>query len=1078
MSTVVRELLKDPQVIFYFFALGWSIYESFTRAKCKCQIYIALFFMSLTWFYIMRWTNEYKQNGGMNLFDDAYVDVVKPPHFGLSSQLLTWVVVATVWMHEAHVSYIIFGMLGAMSAAFVTWVPDKMKKSSRRIPLCYLPTSIFSIISITQLPQTLHSSADFSVWLKALHVLLILPRAFVFLAPDQLKIDGSVLYAMLGCAIFMLHRFNPAFNTFGIPASDCQKSITFDMIFCSFITLYEIYRYNSNEKNNSVYKTLAASMLLPVLSPGAILAFHLSIKHSEGFHARCITWMQKEFATRRQQSSITTDEKKTDNLNNSNGNNINKTKFCPPIWMNLGANYESKDYRKSCENLASILGQKIFQENDGVLACGCGFGAELVFWKKMFKLHHITGIDTNEDAIESFKNQENLRLLNLSVEAMVSKFQHKSCFNKIVALDSVYHFHNKFQFYTDCFALLSSYRVDDDKDGGKIGATDLVLKVQNVDHLPLWMRAALSFMNVHVKHLCSKSNYISKLKTIGYTNISVNSLENQHVLDSWFPSSFLKYLDYALISADVADDKRLDARPKVAVIGSGLSGLTAAHLLSGANNVTIYEANEMGGLSGSGIDVFGHTIDIPLRIIGEGYYTYVEKLARSLDVKLDPIREDYLTQQNYGDNGPSGEYTTFGYSNSWFQNMVSTLPHLFDIYRFNKNVFNSSNRNSMKMDNPGQEVSMIGDQVGTKESERQKTAKKASLFNEDDKLNVMTWAEWMESHGYETGAYNTHAYKNSKSEYFPAEPTSLIMWFIMGQASWMLSCTYEQVLNYPAKIILQFIISLGYGRDVVDTIIASGSRSGRMMRIHPSMKALEYSLSYGCHLKYNKRVTGLNKKLMIDGSKYDFVVIATEASAVNYIMSKTMAPKVFSTVKYQKSSIVLHSDPKLMPKSKSEWKAFNVCQKFDQDMCMLTAWLNEYYPMLKFPKDVFQTWNPHERPNDIIKECHFLRVVHTKETPNILAKIDQLQGENNIYYAGAYSMEGMGLLEQAARSGQKVARLIELHKKNRRESLNKNNEDSKEAAMNSLSKVKRRNTNTRVKKSTRQNDEESWTLIS
>ena len=42
--------------------------------------------------YIMRWTNEYKQNGGMNLFDDAYVDVVKPPHFGLSSQLLTWVV--------------------------------------------------------------------------------------------------------------------------------------------------------------------------------------------------------------------------------------------------------------------------------------------------------------------------------------------------------------------------------------------------------------------------------------------------------------------------------------------------------------------------------------------------------------------------------------------------------------------------------------------------------------------------------------------------------------------------------------------------------------------------------------------------------------------------------------------------------------------------------------------------------------------------------------------------------------------------------------------------------------------------
>ena len=99
-------------------------------------------------------------------------------------------------------------------------------------------------------------------------------------------------------------------------------------------------------------------------------------------------------------------------------------------------------------------------------------------------------------------------------------------------------------------------------------------------------------------------------------------------------------------------------------------------------------------------------------------------------------------------------------------------------------------------------------------------------------------------------------------------------------------------------------------------------------------------------------------------------------------------------------------------------------QKAGEDMCMLTAWLNEYYPKLNFPKNVFQTWNPHERPEDIIKECHFLRVVHTKETPSILRRIEQLQGQNCIYYAGAYNMEGMGLLEQAARSGENAARHI------------------------------------------------------
>ena len=49
------------------------------------------------------------------------------------------------------------------------------------------------------------------------------------------------------------------------------------------------------------------------------------------------------------------------------------------------------------------------------------------------------------------------------------------------------------------------------------------------------------------------------------------------------------------------------------------SHIAAAHLLSGTHNVTIFEANELGGLSGAGVDVYGHTIDIPLRIIGEGW---------------------------------------------------------------------------------------------------------------------------------------------------------------------------------------------------------------------------------------------------------------------------------------------------------------------------------------------------------------------------------------------------------------------------------------------------------------------------
>jgi predicted NAD/FAD-binding protein len=116
-----------------------------------------------------------------------------------------------------------------------------------------------------------------------------------------------------------------------------------------------------------------------------------------------------------------------------------------------------------------------------------------------------------------------------------------------------------------------------------------------------------------------------------------------------------------------------------------------------------------------------------------------------------------------------------------------------------------------------------------------------------------------------------------------------------------------------------------------------------------------------------------------------------------------------------------------MPEDKNHWLAFNVQQTKGQNMCQLTAWLNEYYPDAKFPCELFQTWNPHKKPDPekVLAESHFLRVVHTKDTVSILSDINKAQGRHGFYFAGAYAVEGMGLLEQAAVSAQRVVGLIE-----------------------------------------------------
>lgn len=77
-----------------------------------------------------------------------------------------------------------------------------------------------------------------------------------------------------------------------------------------------------------------------------------------------------------------------------------------------------------------------------------------------------------------------------------------------------------------------------------------------------------------------------------------------------------------------------------------------------------------------------------------------------------------------------------------------------------------------------------------------------------------------------------------------------------------------------------------------------------------------------------------------------------------------------------------------------------------------------------FDGDVFQTWNPFKRPANVLKDANFLRVVHTKATAQQLEQLAALQGKDGFYYCGAYTVFGMGLLEQAAQSGELVASLI------------------------------------------------------
>lgn len=94
---------------------------------------------------------------------------------------------------------------------------------------------------------------------------------------------------------------------------------------------------------------------------------------------------------------------------------------------------------------------------------------------------------------------------------------------------------------------------------------------------------------------------------------------------------------------------------------------------------------------------------------------------------------------------------------------------------------------------------------------------------------------------------------------------------------------------------------------------------------------------------------------------------------------------------------------------------------------MLTIWLNSYFPQAEFEGDVFQSWNPHRKPRNVIKEVYMQRVAHTKLTARLVEDIAAMQGRNSFHFCGAYVLLGMGLQEEAAISGYQAAQRIINH---------------------------------------------------
>lgn len=393
---------------------------------------------------------------------------------------------------------------------------------------------------------------------------------------------------------------------------------------------------------------------------------------------------------------------------------------------------------------------------------------------------------------------------------------------------------------------------------------------------------------------------------------------------------------------------------KIAIIGSGVAGLTAAHLLHKQHNIAVYESSNYIGGHVNTIDLCAEetpvSIDTGFIVFNDWTYPNFENLINSLDVQIQNSEMSFSAKC---------EITGFEWSGSGLQSLL----------------FNSDNWKQLK---PYQ---IFYDIV---------RFKKLALAFLDQSEKQQTLGEFLNSNKFSA---------------------AFIKYYIlpMGAAIW--SSTLEQINDYPAKSFLTFFKNHGLlnlkDRPQWKTIVG-----GSKKYVSELIKPFKNKIHTNTAVKNVKRVAD-RVEIFSEGRTpeyFDHVIFACHSDQALALLDccSSNEKKVLGSIQYQKNIAVLHTDESAMPTRKSAWSSWNyLVHAEDTGNANVTYYMNRLQN-LNCEKDYFVTLNPSQEinPSKIIKTIDYMHPVFDQSAVEAQQQHESISGQVNTWYCGAYWRNG------------------------------------------------------------------------
>ena len=433
-------------------------------------------------------------------------------------------------------------------------------------------------------------------------------------------------------------------------------------------------------------------------------------------------------------------------------------------------------------------------------------------------------------------------------------------------------------------------------------------------------------------------------------------------------------------------------RQRVAVIGSGIAGLSAAHHLNQHVDLSLFEAGNYFGGHTHTVDValptaqgtVTHGVDTGFLVYNQRTYPGLIGLFESLNILTAASDMSFSVQARWDDTGKVLEWNGANLNSVFAQRSNLLRPRfwglLSDIMRFNKLA-----------------------------TELAKSAQADAL--------AQPLQNFLDEHHFGT------AFRQG---------------YLLPMLGCIWSCPTTQMLQFPVATMVRFCDNHGLlqvnNRPPWFTV-AGGAKHYVQAITEPIIdKRLNTPV-----LGIARDEQGVQVRTAQGVEHFDHVVLATHADQSLALLERPSNDEqaLLGAIRFQANRAVLHTDTRVMPKRRLAWAAWNYQRTQDDSenarVC-LHYWLNRLQP-LPFKQDVIVSLNPASAidPATILGSYDYDHPVFDLPAIAAQSELPRLQGQHRTWYAGAWMR--FGFHEDGYQAGLAVAKGLLAQQTHKQEAL-------------------------------------------